>query len=267
MAIAAQLRAQNPDLVGSPSEIVELLETAKRIHPDPDGPWHIFLDEITTVFEWQKGIEFAWDRGITCRRPSSARPTSSGSEFTISRQGIGFDCFGYFVYYDYLNILCASHMEAEKMTTTPLKRTFTPDAEEVRQARQTREAVEHKRRQTGSPLELVVRGEDGGELRIPDVFVRILFDALDAAAAGHSVGIVALEEELTTQEAADLLNVSRPFLVGLLEKGEMPFRKTGSHRRIRLADVLEYKRRRDEEAERSYRELVAENQKLGLGYD
>ncbi|HWX43541.1 MAG TPA: helix-turn-helix domain-containing protein [Blastocatellia bacterium] len=75
-----------------------------------------------------------------------------------------------------------------------------------------------------------------------------------------------LTQELTTQEAAGLLNVSRPHLIKLLERGQMPFHKVGRHRRLRLADVLAYKRKALEERKAILRELVALNQEMGL-YD
>ena len=70
--------------------------------------------------------------------------------------------------------------------------------------------------------------------------------------------------ELTTQEAADLLNVSRPFLIGLLEDGQLPHHKVGTHRRVRFADLMTYKRRRDAESEEALRELTALSQEMKL---
>jgi len=70
--------------------------------------------------------------------------------------------------------------------------------------------------------------------------------------------------ELTTQEAADLLNVSRPFLIGLLEDGQLSHHNVGTHRRVRFADLMTYKRRRDAESEEALRELTALSQEMKL---
>lgn len=78
---------------------------------------------------------------------------------------------------------------------------------------------------------------------VPHAAFQLLLDVLAQLGDGNAVTVVPVRAELTTQEAAELLNVSRPHVVHLMETGEMPFRKVGTHRRVRAADVLEYGRK------------------------
>ena len=89
-------------------------------------------------------------------------------------------------------------------------------------------------------------GADGRQADIPQPVQDLLILILQKMRAGKAVSIVSEEDHaLTTQQAADLLGVSRPFLVRLVETGEIPFHRVGAHRRIYLRDVLDYKRGRD----------------------
>jgi len=85
-------------------------------------------------------------------------------------------------------------------------------------------------------------------------------------AQGNAVTIVPTHAELTTQEAANILNVSRPHLVKLLEDGHVPFIKTGTHRRIRYQDLMAYRDQRDQESSKLLDELASQAQELDMGY-
>lgn len=106
----------------------------------------------------------------------------------------------------------------------------------------------------------------GEEIPLPESVSTVLQQTVFHLMRGRAVTIVPINKELTTQEAADILNVSRPYLVKLLEQGEIPFVMTGTHRRIRFSDLMEYKKRRDAERERALDELTRMSQELGL-YD
>jgi excisionase family DNA binding protein len=79
--------------------------------------------------------------------------------------------------------------------------------------------------------------------------------------------IMPIHAELSTQEIAELLNVSRPHLVELLKQGKIPFRKVGTHRRILAKDVFDYKQLIDEDRLKALNELAAQAQELGMGYE
>ena len=89
-------------------------------------------------------------------------------------------------------------------------------------------------------------------------------DILKETAAGHAVTLVPFEAEITTQQAAELLNVSRPFVVGMIDKGTLPARMVGTQRRLPLKDVLAYKAENRAKRRETLRELAAHDQKLGL---
>lgn len=104
-------------------------------------------------------------------------------------------------------------------------------------------------------------------LVLPTSALRLLVDILGELALGNAVKVVPVHAELTSQEAADLLNVSRPHLVKMLGEGAIPFTKTGRHRRIRFSDLMAFKMRRDEESQQAMDALVQQAQELGMGYD
>ncbi len=117
-------------------------------------------------------------------------------------------------------------------------------------------------------LELQLLCPDGirAPVSFPTLAVRMFLEVLSAMAAGNAVSVVPIHAELTTQEGADLLNVSRPHLVKLLAEGAIPHTKTGRHRRVKLSDVLAYRQARELSSRAVMDRLVAEAQELGMGY-
>ena len=109
----------------------------------------------------------------------------------------------------------------------------------------------------GSPSEAVP---------IPPPAMRLLTDILMQMARGKTVTVIPVDTELTTQQAADLLHVSRPFVIERMESGEIPFKKVGTHRRVLFEDVMSYKGRIDQERLKVLDELTQQAQELGMGY-
>ena len=123
----------------------------------------------------------------------------------------------------------------------------SPDEDSIAVAAEALTRVqEYLRRHAKGPAVIrVVDDEDGEQLVVPRGAVELLARVLAHMANGHSVSVVPAHAELTTQQAAELLNVSRPFLIGLLEAGEIEHRKVGAHRRVPAGAVLAYKHRDD----------------------
>jgi excisionase family DNA binding protein len=117
------------------------------------------------------------------------------------------------------------------------------------------------------PLTLKVTDPDQEQpIELPPGAVLLLMDILEAMAAGRGITLIPENAELTTVQAADVLNVSRPFLIKLLEEKALPCRKVGAHRRIRMEDVMAYKARIDADREAVLDQLVAEAQEQDMGY-
>lgn len=104
------------------------------------------------------------------------------------------------------------------------------------------------------------------EIVLPPQAVKVLAEVLGHLAEGRDVSVAAYPVEMTTQQAANYLRVSRPFLVDLLEKGEIPHRKVGSHRRVLFEDAAAYKRQIDENRLETLEKLAAQAQELNMGY-
>ncbi len=111
-----------------------------------------------------------------------------------------------------------------------------------------------------------LRSPGGQELEIPTSIYKVLVVAVAAMAQGNAVSIVPVHHELTTQQAADLLSVSRPHVVKLLDAGEIPHHKTGSHRRVFFEDLMRYRDVRDAGRHNALADLTRKSAELGLDY-
>ncbi len=113
----------------------------------------------------------------------------------------------------------------------------------------------------------ILEDDLGQRIVVPNVAISLLLEILTQMAQGNAVTLMPYHAELTTQQAADLLNVSRPFLVKLLESGELAHRMVGKHRRVLLQDVMKYKENIDRARNETLNELVAQAQELNMGYE
>ncbi len=149
------------------------------------------------------------------------------------------------------------------MAQGPLAPTLPPEAEAILAKEASR--VLASRVHTAEPLRLRMLDAPGkGTVNIPAFAVRMLIHILEEMARGNAVTLIPVRAELTTQEAADMLNISRPSLIQLLDEGRIEFRRVGTHRRVRLEGLIAYKRHADADRRAALAELVAYDLELGI---
>lgn len=110
------------------------------------------------------------------------------------------------------------------------------------------------------------REDDSEAIEIPAAVFNVLLKVLSLMSEGRPFTLVSMNEELSTQQAADILNVSKPFLNKILELGDISHRKVGGNRRVKFSDVLAYKKQQDRCSKDSLKELADEAQELNMGY-
>ena len=152
-------------------------------------------------------------------------------------------------------------MKLEETMPQPARKVFSerlPDRIESKNAEQLRKIVASLVKDSNEPtkLSLVVNDKDVRTITLLPALTESLLEVLRLISSGRGFRMIPVEAQLTTQQAAELLNVSRPFLVKLLEKKEIPFTMTGRHRRVRANDIFAYKENRDAERSKALSSLA-----------
>lgn len=140
-----------------------------------------------------------------------------------------------------------------------------PNAEEVQAARVAARAL--SRNASGRVVRFNVDGDAADPIALPASIFALVVDLLSKLGNGNAVTIVPVEAELTTQQTADYLNVSRPHLIKLLERGDLPFRMVGTHRKVLARDVINYRTRVDARRHDALRAIAIADSDLGLDAD
>lgn len=146
-------------------------------------------------------------------------------------------------------------------------RQLPPSEREAVIARTSKKLLARYAREDQALTVQVIDADHDEPIELPAGAVTLLMDILGAMASGQGVTLIPEDAELTSVQAADILHVSRPFLIKLLEGGQIPYRRVGKHRRIRMEDVMNYKQAIDQEREAVLDRLVEDAQEQDMGYD
>jgi len=150
------------------------------------------------------------------------------------------------------------------MADHPATPTALPSKADAVLAKQTSRVLASRLR-NGDPMRLRIVGAPSREtVTLPASAVRLLVRILEEMARGNAVTLIPIHAELTTQEAADMLNISRPSLIQLLDEGKIEYRRVGTHRRVRFDSLIKYKRQADAARRAALSELAAYDQELGI---
>jgi excisionase family DNA binding protein len=162
------------------------------------------------------------------------------------------------------------------MTTTEFESAVAPTLADAEVAQESSRALARMRDQFSAKtvaFKIMTPDPKGNKkiheetVTVPTAAFRLLANILTEMAKGHAVTLIPVHAELTTQQAANVLNVSRPFVIQLLKEGKIPHHLVGTHRRIRYEDILNYKRDIDKKRMATLEELAKQAQELKMGYD
>jgi excisionase family DNA binding protein len=150
------------------------------------------------------------------------------------------------------------------VSEVPFPESIPSDADSHLAAESRRRLSAAMSQSADSPLRLRLGASADDVVELPHAAAQLLIRLLEEMARGNAVTLIPVHAELTTQQAADLLGVSRPFVVREIEERRLPARKVGSHRRIRFEDLIAYKRRSDAARQKVLDDLAELDEKLGL---
>lgn len=145
--------------------------------------------------------------------------------------------------------------------------TITPTDQDTEMARSSSQALAPLLQENGNSeahIRLCTADNQGADIALPSSVIRLVLTALQEMAKGHTVTLLPVEKELTTKQAAELMRISRPSLIKMLDEKKLPYRKVGAHRRVRYEDVLYYLDTERARRTKVMEELVAETERLGL---
>jgi excisionase family DNA binding protein len=150
------------------------------------------------------------------------------------------------------------------MAQAAMAPTLPSEADAVLAKETSRVLASHIR--NGDPMELRILDDPSpdGMVKLPLSAARMLVRILEEMARGNAVTLIPVHAELTTQEAAEMLNISRPSLIQLLDEGKIDYRRVGTHRRVRFEGLMKYKRAAEAARRAALEELAAYDQELGI---
>jgi excisionase family DNA binding protein len=149
---------------------------------------------------------------------------------------------------------------------TVLDQTVIPSEQDAKIAQESSRRLSRFSKQDRLSLKIPARNHGTETIELPQSVVGLLMRILTEMAEGNAITLVPIHAELTTQQAASILGVSRPFLVKQMKEKQLPYRRVGTHRRVRFQDLMDYKNRIDADRAKVLEQLAAQAQELSMGY-
>ncbi|MDH7464251.1 helix-turn-helix domain-containing protein [Chitinophagaceae bacterium 26-R-25] len=145
--------------------------------------------------------------------------------------------------------------------------TFKPTKHEQKIAKEAMNEIQKLQRQSKNKkaaTTIVSIGKNGNSMNVPTKAVGFFYEIVDSMAYGKSVTVLTSDLLISTQQAADILNFSRPYVVKLLEEGKIPYQKVGTHRRLKIADVVAYQKKFERERDQALDWMTRQAQELNM---